>query len=141
MNRGYSLLEVLVVLSLVGAGASLLAERLRHFGDGIAARAVREEIVGLVSTARARGRASGGAELLLHEDGRYVIRSGRDHDRFGVISRSPGVALTLSGGRDSVVVRFDRLGLGRMASTTISVRAGTIERAVVLSAYGRLRRR
>ena len=46
-----------------------------------------------------------------------------------------------TGRRDTLVLAFDALGLGRVASATIVFRRGAAERALVVSGYGRVRRR
>jgi len=141
MKRGYTLVEMLLVLTLIGAGVSLLAGPARRLSDDITARMLREEVVTLVNATRLLGRNRGGARLTLHEDGRYTITAGDSPVQNGTLGLPPRASLRLSRGRDSTLVRFDRLGLGRMASTTIALRIGDADRAVVVSAYGRLRRR
>jgi prepilin-type N-terminal cleavage/methylation domain-containing protein len=141
MKRGYTLVEMLLVLTLVGAGVSLLAGPVRRLSDDVTARMLCEEVVTLVNATRLLGRNHGGARLTLHQDGQYAITAGGSPVRSGTLGLPPRASLRLSRGRDSTLVSFDRLGLGRMASTTIAVRIGDADRAVVLSSYGRLRRR
>lgn len=141
MNRGYTLLEVLVVLALIGVSASVVADGMGRFGRDLSARITREEIVALIDGTRVEGRSRGGASLVLRRDGGYAVTSDGSLLRSGLVELPSSEALRLPGGRDSVVVRFDRLGIGRMASTTITVVAGSVERSVVLSSYGRVRRR
>lgn len=140
MKRGSTLVEVLLVLTLIGAGVSWLAGPVRRLGDEITARMLREDVVTLVEAARQLGRSRGGARLTLHRDGRYAMAAGRAHVRRGTLDLPPRASLVLSRNGDSTVVRFNRLGLGQMASTTIAVRVGNVDRVLVLSAYGRLRR-
>jgi hypothetical protein len=52
-----------------------------------------------------------------------------------------GVSLGLSGARSEVELRYDTLGLGRMASQTVVVRRGRAVTALTVSAYGRVSRR
>jgi hypothetical protein len=40
---------------------------------------------------------------------------------------------------ERLVLRFDGLGIGRMAGTTLQVRRGTASTSFVVSAYGRVR--
>lgn len=141
MSRGYTFLEIVLVLALVGAGVTLAVDRVGRFANEIAARVLREQIVLLVDATRSEGRSRGGAVLLLHEDGRYSISAAGDTIRRGVVQLPTREALRFPGGRDSVFVRFGRLGIGRMASTTVTVTVGEVERALVLSSYGRVRRR
>lgn len=141
MNRGYTLLEVLVVVSMIGTFVSIIGGPAGGLRDSLAARAVVEDVVAVVRSARAEGRARGGSLLWLHDDGRYSIHGPDGVVRRGAVALNRARALELSAGRDSVALRFDRLGLGRMASTTVRIRAGNEERSVVVSAYGRVRRR
>lgn len=55
----------------------------------------------------------------------------------GVIWRTE---LALSGGRPSVELRFDALGLGRMAARSVTLTRGSAVARLIISAYGRIRR-
>ncbi len=52
-----------------------------------------------------------------------------------------GVAIELGGRAAEAELHFDGLGLGRVASRTITLRRGREEVALVVSAYGRAVRR
>jgi hypothetical protein len=52
-----------------------------------------------------------------------------------------GVSLDLGGGRTDVELAYDALGLGRVASQTVVFRRGDATAELVVSGYGRLRRR
>ena len=51
------------------------------------------------------------------------------------------IRLRLDGLRDSIAIDFDRMGLGRLASHSIDVLVGDVARRLVVSSYGRIRRR
>jgi Tfp pilus assembly protein FimT len=136
-------MELVVTLAVLAAALALATPRLAELGDRVAVRAVREQLVGLVAQTRAAGVARGGAALVLESEppvarlvaGDSVLRVAR----LGSDDRSPELLLPSS--RSSVTLPFDALGLGRFASGTIVVRQGTAEAAIVVSAYGRVRRR
>lgn len=140
--RGTTLVELAFVLALLAVGASAIAPTARRLGDRAAVVAVREDVVRALNRARARAIAAGGSSVTvlsnpptarLRVAGRAVgdtpLGSGRDVD------------LELSGGRDSTTLRFDRLGIGRFANATVVLRRGDAEARLVVSTYGRVRRR
>jgi hypothetical protein len=51
-----------------------------------------------------------------------------------------GVTLSLGGAATEVDLAYDALGLGRLASQTITFRRGSAAAALVVSGYGRVRR-
>jgi hypothetical protein len=136
-------MELMVSLAVLAAMMAMATPRLVELGDRAEARAVREQLVGLVTQARAMGVARGGATLVLESAppsarvlaGDSVLRS----VRLGSAERP--AELRLPSGRSSVTLTFDALGIGRFASGTIVVRRGSAEAGIVVSSYGRVRRR
>lgn len=51
-----------------------------------------------------------------------------------------GVVLELGRGRRETRLAYDALGLGQVASETLTFRRGEAERSLVVSGYGRVRR-
>lgn len=142
MKRGTTLLELLTVLTLVAIVIGVAGPSARRLRDRIAVITTREAVVGLISEARVLAVAHGGATVHIGRvppSGAVVVD--------GVVVRTlgepvpPSVEFDLGRGRDSLRVRFDALGIGRVASATVSVRAGRDTRAVVISSFGRVRRR
>ncbi|MDA1103773.1 MAG: prepilin-type N-terminal cleavage/methylation domain-containing protein [Gemmatimonadetes bacterium] len=139
---GHTLLELLTVLTLFGVGASAAAPTARRLADRAAVHSAREEVVALLGEARSVAMANGSGVVTFAADPpRARIESGtaliRSVDLFG----DRDVQLVLGGARDSTVIRFDALGLGRFASETIVLTRGDVSATVVVSSYGRIRRR
>ena len=51
-----------------------------------------------------------------------------------------GIELMLSGGRPWAELRFDAVGLGRMAARSVTFTRGSAVARLIISAYGRIRR-
>lgn len=140
MSRGYTLLEALTVLILVASLSAVLAPAFRRYGDTAAVVAARESVVGLVTRARVSAAGAGGAAVRIRATpsiawlsvGGVEVEAERLQDELGV-------AVDL-GGRDEVVLPFDALGIGRVASATLRFTRGGSERTLVVAAYGRVRR-
>lgn len=139
--RGYTLIELIAVLMLLAVGVSALAPTARRLADLSAVNAAREELVALLSEARAVAMRAGASTVTVAADPPLARIEAR-----GVSIRSfdfgsgRAVGLSLGSDRDSVSMRFDGLGLGRFSSQTIEVSRGEISALVVVSSYGRVRR-
>lgn len=140
-NRsGFTLLELTAALVLGGVLLTLATPAFRYAGDVIAVRAARDQLLQALTVARSLAPLHGGAELEVRSsDGRVqVVAAGRIqlvhrlHDDFRVtLGTSNGAAL--------VTLRFDALGIGRMASQSIVLERGDARAGVSLSTYGRPR--
>lgn len=140
-NRGFTLVELVTVLALLAVGASAVAPTARRLAHLSAVVTAREEIVRELARGRAAAVAAGGSVVTLHARParvRVVIAGGTMREVPLVAS---GVAVRLTGGRDSLVFRYDRLGVGRFASASITLRRGDARAGLVVSSYGRVRRR
>lgn len=140
--RGYTLVELLAVLTLLAVGASAVAPTARRLGDRAAVVSVREEIVRALATARSSAVAAGGSSVTLVARPPSVrVEAGSTVVRRLSIGYDSGVSLELTAGRDSTTLRFDRFGIGRFANGTVSIRRGEVVAELVVSSYGRVRRR
>ena len=140
---GHTLVELVTVLLLLAVGASLLAPAARRLGDRASVVAAREEVVRAIARARAEAVARGGASATVLTTPPSV-RIDADGDVVRTVllgGGAPGVEVRLTGRRDSLSFRFDRLGIGRFASGSVTLRRGQASKGVVLSSYGRVRRR
>lgn len=138
--RGYTLVEAVTVLTLLGVGASTVAPTARRLADRAAVVSAREEVVATLLRARTTALASGGARVIVVTvPPAVVVEAGSlPPHRY---APPEGVRLRVGAGRDSTVIRFDALGLGRFANETIELERGDARAAVVVSSYGRIRRR
>lgn len=138
-QAGTSFLELIVVLALLGLLLGIAAPNALRWRDLLAVRAARDELAAGLATTRATATAAGGAALVLDvSTGAYWIvtegRTGRVTDvggRYGV---------GMEGADGLVEIRYDALGIGRLASRTLRFRRGRAEAGLVVSAYGRVRR-
>jgi len=141
MLRGFTLLEVVCTLGLFAAGVSVLLPAARRVDERLSVVAAREELVGIIARARAQALAYGGATVLV--EGRpataYLTAGRVIRERVDLWERHR-TELSLSGGHPSVEIRFDGVGLGRMAARSITLRRGSAVARLVVSAHGRVRR-
>lgn len=142
MPRGFTLLELVVAVSLAAfvLGAALPAAR--RSVDRMAVVGAREALVGMVVRARSEAVGRGGAVVVLDASTATV----RVESAAGVVDAVDlaagfGVELDLGGGRTEAWLGFDGLGIGRIASRTVQLRRGDAATGVVVSSYGRVSRR
>ena len=139
---GYSLLEVLVALALLGALAPPVigaATRLRASGD---LNRSRESAARLIAEARWTAVRDGSAAVEFQTSppaARVVSVTG---DTVAAADLGPGgVEVRLRGARENSRIRYGPLGVGWASSQTVRfVRAGQ-ERSLVVSSLGRVSRR
>ncbi|HEX7089576.1 MAG TPA: prepilin-type N-terminal cleavage/methylation domain-containing protein [Longimicrobiales bacterium] len=142
-RSGFTLLELAIALALVaallGAGAIAFSRLL----DRYAVRAARDALAAGFAHARAAAIAHGGASLVVElPAARFRV------DAAGAPPAAPldlhaqyRVTLSADGlPADSLVFRFDALGIGRMTSRTFRIRRGHAEAGLTVAAYGRIRR-
>lgn len=142
-RTGLTLLELLCSLAIIGVLLGMVAAPIAHAGDVFAVRAARAVILNAAARARAFAIGHGGATLtLVAADGAVVIAT-RDAMRADTISRlGPDLRVSLAfdnPGLPEATVRFDALGIGRLASRTVRLSRGRISGGVTFSAYGRAR--
>jgi type II secretory pathway pseudopilin PulG len=140
--RGHTLIELLFVLTLMGATAASLAPTARKYRERGSVVAAREALVGVLAEARLAAMQSGAARVRISVDPPSAEATVRDTTlRAVAFGAEFDVALTLSGDRAEVEIAFDALGLGRVASETVGFRRGDASAELVISSYGRVRRR
>ena len=137
-RRGFSLLELTVVLTIIGILLALGAPPFLAARERAAARSAIEDLGATLSTAR-RAAILRRALITVAFDtahGAVQVRTGSQ-----VILRSAlGVAygIVLGANRDSVV--YDPRGLGYgLANLTVTVRSGSIVDTLTMSRLGRVR--
>jgi prepilin-type N-terminal cleavage/methylation domain-containing protein len=138
-RRGVTLLELLLALALAALLAGVALPSLRRTRDALAARAARDEIAAAIHHTRALAVARGGASFGLDPDaGRFWIEVAGDTAAAAELTRWR-VEVSASGAAGTVVLRFDGLGIGRLANREIRVRRGAAEQRLVVSSLGRVR--
>lgn len=140
--RGHTLIELAFVLLVFGAAATLLVPSARRLRDRSAVISARETVVGLLAEARLAAVERGKASVRIASvSGRAEAIAGAVPLRNVELAADFGVEVALGGGRPEVELAYDALGLGRVASQTISFRRGEAVAELVISSYGRVRRR
>lgn len=140
-REGYSLVELIAVLALLAVGVATAVPSVRRFADEAAVAAAREEVARGLLRARTSAVQSGGSVVTIVADPptlRVVAAGVVVHQALLADGRT---SVELTGSRDSLDLRFDALGIGRFTSSTISLRRGQADAGLVLSSYGRVRRR
>jgi type II secretory pathway pseudopilin PulG len=140
--RGHTLIELLLVLTLMGAtGASLAPTALRYRDRG-SVLAAREAIIGLLTDARLAAMERGEAWVRIETNPSMASVSTVDGVLREVdVSGEFDVAVALGGSATTVDLRFNSLGLGVMSAQTIRFARGSQAAELVISAFGRVRRR
>lgn len=142
MRRGTTLVELALALALAAIALAVVAPVARSALDRMAVVAAREAVAGLFSQARAAARVHGAAVVRV-QPGPWRARAeaGGRTLRTVWLAEEMGVSVSIGRGRDSTLLRFDALGLGRVASETLTFRRGAARAGLTLSSYGRVRRR
>jgi len=136
---GYTLLELTTVLLILGLALFLLLPTARSQIDRLAVVGAREEVTGLFHRARMAAVARGGASIHLTARPPSVeIRTGLELLARTDLAGGYGVTLTLSQDRETAVLGFDALGLGRVSSQTLVLTRGKAEARLVVSSFGRV---
>jgi hypothetical protein len=119
--------------------ATSLTPRFGQLLDRWAVLLARDHLVSLISQARAVAQVRGGADLVLETaTGRAAIEI--DGESVATLDLRPWrVSVSAGSGRDSVLLRFDALGIGRIASQTLRLSRGAAEAQVIISSFGRVR--
>lgn len=140
-RAGYTLVELLLVLSLSALLAGAAASSLARWRDAAAVRAAREELAGALAWTRLTALTHGGASLRVDPASariRVVTARGPARPEVDLAAR---FGVTLEAGRgDPFELRYDGLGLGRGTSRTFTLRRGTRRAGLTVSWYGRYRR-
>lgn len=135
-----SLLESLVVVSVLGVLALVGVGSARSQSDRLRVGAAREDVAGVFRSARVAARVHGGARVRVDRGGRVLLLTPADSVLLQVDPNEHGVRLSLAGSRTEAEFPFTASGVGRVASATVIFSRGSIERSLVVSAQGRLRR-
>ena len=143
MRNGTTLVELAVALMLLGVLTGLLSPKVTAFQDRAAVLEAREHFIALIVEVRRIATERGGAVLLVRSDPAeaILVAAGDTVRTFRWPASRGSPQVVIGGARTDVALAFDRAGLGRFANATIGFSRGGTTSEVVLSSYGRVRRR
>jgi prepilin-type N-terminal cleavage/methylation domain-containing protein len=142
MKPGYTLIELLAVMAVLAILLAIAVPDVARWRDRTAVRAARDELASRLAWTRIAAASHGGASLVLDIPGaRYrVMVEGGAEVHAGDLDRAFGVSLNSTATRDTLVLRYDALGIGRTTGGTLMVRKGRAIAGLTISPYGRYRR-
>ncbi len=140
---GVSLVELIFALIVMAVLLGLAMPPLHRAVDVVASETARDALAAYLGRTRLAAVAAGGALLVLNPatgTARIEVVRGASPPPLR-LAGDYGVRMSMDGsaGRP-VVLRFDGLGLGQIASRTIRLRRGAAEAGLTISSYGRARR-
>jgi prepilin-type N-terminal cleavage/methylation domain-containing protein len=140
-TSGYTLIELLLVLFLLGVLLSVAFRPITRWRDQAAVHAARDELAAALAHTRMIAVSAAGATLVL------TPATGRFSTRTHAGTVGPPVDLGAryrvgvdAGAGDSVAFHYDALGIGRLTNRTVRMKRGAAEAGITVSAYGRYRR-
>jgi prepilin-type N-terminal cleavage/methylation domain-containing protein len=142
VQSGFSLIEVVFVLALLGVLAGIAVPAAAALRDVLAVRAARDALAARLAHTRALAVTHGGARLELDIETARVRVLAASGDTIGDplhIGDVHGVVVTVPGRTGTIALRYDGLGIGRLANRTVVLRRGNAEARLVVTAYGRWR--
>jgi prepilin-type N-terminal cleavage/methylation domain-containing protein len=137
-RRGFSLLELTVVMTIAGIVLAFAVPRLAHMRDAASVRGAVRELAELFSLARQEAIARR-APVTVGIDaarGEVELRAGGVHLVRRSLTASYGVSVGMN--RDSTVYDARGIGFG-LANVTILVRRGAVVDTLRMSRLGRVR--
>ncbi len=140
MERGTTLLELVLVLLIFGLGTGASLSFARTMADAAAVRSSREAVLTLAHRAKSEARRSGGATLVIDEGGSVEVLTGPGIRIEEMRAEAWGVEIEIGGSRTRAELRFGPRGIAAFASTTLTLRRGKAEGVLVISSQGRVRR-
>ena len=140
-HPGYTLLETIVVLALLGILLGIALPGTKRWRDAAAVRSAREELAAGLARTRMAAATHGGAVMVLDPStGRFWTRTGDGGTSPPVDLRGRYGVRVDAGTEDPVLFHYDALGIGRLTNRTVRVARGSADGGVIVSAYGRYRR-
>ena len=146
MRSGFTLLELLIVIVMIGLMSAFAYPRLQGSTTGISVRSARQQTAEMLVIARAAAvqngsearfiRAGNVVRVLVDSNGTYVTLSVRD------LYTEHGVTVAVGGAAPRDTVRFDPRGLaiGLTGAATIRFTNSTAKDSICVSKLGKVAR-
>ena len=136
------MLELTAALAIIGIVVGLTLPGLRESRDVVAARGARNALAAGIARTRSAAIANGGALLVVQPpEARFWIESTDGDTLVRSVDLAADYGVTLSAGASAkarVELRFDGLGIGRVASRTFTLTRGGASARLTVSSYGRV---
>jgi len=138
LRRGFSLLELTVVVTIAGIILALALPRLAHMRDAASVRSAMGELAGLFSAARQEAIARRAPVTVAIDAARGDVELRAGGVRLVRRSLAASYGVSVGTNRDSTV--YDPRGIGfGLANVMIIVRRGTVVDTLRMSRLGRVR--
>jgi prepilin-type N-terminal cleavage/methylation domain-containing protein len=140
-RKGHTLIELLAVLATMGIALLMAAPPVERLLDGLAVRSARDALVVELARTRLLARTHGGALLLLDANAATAVIVSESGDTLHpplLLHAHYRTGLEL-GSSAQATIRYDALGIGRLANRTLHVVRGGSAARITVSAYGRVR--
>lgn len=140
-RSAFTLIELTLVLAILAALAAVATPLLGHGRRVLSVHNAATELAGLIALTRATAIATGGATLVIDlGTGTAAIESAAGLRSGDPQPIAPRHGVTLAADRTSPLrIRYDALGIGRLAATTIRIASDDVRATVIISSYGRVR--
>jgi prepilin-type N-terminal cleavage/methylation domain-containing protein len=136
--RGYTVLELLIVMMITGIVLSISIPRGRLMLDRLSVHAAASDVMSVLNTARTLARAGRSPVAVDIDSANGVLRVRRGTDV--LLARDVGQAHGVSVGRTRDSLTYDPRGLGRgAANLSVIIRRRAAAETVVVSRLGRVR--
>jgi prepilin-type N-terminal cleavage/methylation domain-containing protein len=139
MRRGFTLIELTVVLLLMATTLSALLPAARRQRDRMAVVSAREAWISRLARTRREARLAGGATLHVERD-RALVWIEVDGEAMDTLDLGDRFGVSVGPSSGEVLLSFDALGIGRLANRSLVFARGDAQAGVAVSAYGRVRR-
>jgi Tfp pilus assembly protein FimT len=142
-RAGFTLADLIITLSLLCIVLGIAGPRVGALRSRVAVRSARDAAASAIEHARSLAVSRGTASVTVDPvDKTIAIESpiGTAIDPIVRLSDAWGVDVDVGGSGKAVVLEFNAIGLGIVASRTITLRRGAAQAGLSLSAWGRVRR-
>jgi len=139
--RGYTLLEIILVLTLLSLAALMAVPSFVRGRDTLAVRSARADIASAIAIARSAAILNGGSRVTIDADSaRVTVHTSAGDTVRNTTGLRALYGVNLQSDRGSpVVLHFDALGIGRVNNVTLRVTRGSQIAQLIISSYGRVR--